>query len=172
MTQNDLKKISGSEKSFATAKDAIGEIKSAFETIQQLAESNLARNLAWDAENEMMSAEIHLLNAENIINGKEEEPTKLDMFLKAKEAVHDLWEFIADEYSSTDDVSMFSELGQAKTLISDAFDILERAELRAEGHLKDCKTARIVLDTMGEYFTVDPTSTELRFTEIPEEERK
>ena len=172
MTNNDLEMISGSEKSFAKAKDAIGEIKSAFETIHQLAESNLARNLAWDAENEMMSAEIHLLNAENIINGKEDEPTMLDMFLKAKEAVHDLENFISDEYASTEDVSMFAELEQAKNLISDADDILERAELRAEGHLKDCKTARIVLHTMGEYFTVDPTSTELRFTGIPKEYRK
>ena len=103
---------------------------------------------------------------------KEEEPTKLDMFLKAKEAVHDLWEFIADEYSSTDDVSMFSELEQAKNLISDADDILERAELRAEGRIKDQKTTRIVLKTMCEYFTVDPTTSELRYTEIPEGYRK
>lgn len=172
MTKNDLKMVSGTEKSFATVKDAISEIKSSFETIHQSAESNLARNLAWDAEKEMMSAEIHLLNAENIINGKEEEPTKLDMFLKAKEAVHDLWEFIADEYSSTDDVSMFSELAQAKDLISDADDILERAKLRAEGHFKDQKTTRIVLKTMCEYFTVDPSTSELRYTEIPEEYRK
>ena len=172
MTKNYLEMISGSEKSFVTAKDAINEIKSAFETINQLAESNFVRELAWDAEIEMMSAENHLLKAEKIINGKADEPTMLDMFLKAKESLHDLWEFVADEYSSTDDVSMFSELAQAKDLISDADDILERAKLRAEGHIKDQKTTRIVLKTMCEYFTVDPSTSELRYTEIPKEFRK
>lgn len=172
MTQNDLKMISGNEKSFATAKDAISEIKSALVTIYQSAESNDTRQLANDASIEMMSAENHLLNAERIINGKAEDPTMLDMFLAAKESMNDLWELIADEYSSIDDVSMFSELAQAKDLISDASEILERAELRAEGHIKDQKTTRIVLKTMCEYFTVDPSTSELRYTEIPEEYRK
>lgn len=172
MTQNDLNMVGGTEKSFAAAKEAMGVINSAFDTIQQLAESNGTRILAMDASNEMLLAEEHLLNAESIINGKAEDPTMLDMFLKAMEAVQDLWKFVGDEYASTDDESMFSELNQAKTLIGDASDILERAKLRAEGHLKDCKTVRVVLDTMGEYFTVDPTATELRYTEIPEEYRK
>ena len=172
MTQNDLKMVSGTEKSFATVMDAISEIKSAFETIHQSAESNCTRKLANEASIEMMSAEIHLLNAEKIIKGKADEPTMLDMFLKAKEALHDLNVFVADEYSITDDVSMLSELAQAKHLISDADDILERAKLRAEGQIKDQKTTRIVLKTMCEYFTVDPTTSELRYTEIPEGYRK
>lgn len=172
MTQNDLKMVSGTEKSFATVKDAIEEIKTAFGTMYQSAEGNNTRRLANEALNEVELAEIHLLNAKNIINGKIKEPDMLDIFLKAKESLHDLWEFVADKYFSTDDVSMFSELAQAKDLISDADDILERAKLRAEGHFKDQKTTRIVLKTMCEYFTVDPSTSELRYTEIPEEYRK
>lgn len=172
MEQNDFKMISGTEKSFATAKDAIGEIKSAFDAIYQLAESIGTRILAEDASSEILLAENHLLSAENIINGKAEEPTMTDKFLKVMEAINDLEVLVSDEYVSTEDASMLSELGQVKTLISDASDILERAQLRAEGHLKDRKTMRVVLDTMGEYFTVDPTTTELRYTEIPAEYRK
>jgi len=172
MTQNDLKMVSGTEKSFVTVMDAIEEIKTAFGTMYQSAEGNDTRSLAIEALHEAELAENHLLNAEKIIKGKADEPTMLDMFLKAKESMHDLWEFVADEYSSTDDVSMFSELEQAKNLISDADDILERAKLRAEGHIKDQKTTRIVLKTMCEYFTVDPSTSELRYTEIPKEFRK
>jgi hypothetical protein len=172
MTKNDLNLISGTKKSLSTANEAIEVIETELLTIYQTAEGNDTRVLALKASHEAESAKYHLLNVEKIINGKDEEPTMLDMFLAAKESMHDLWEFIADEYSSTDDVSMLLELEQAKNLISDADDILERAELRAEGHIKDSKISRIVLDTMGEYFTVDPTTTELRYTEIPEEYRK
>ena len=172
MTQNDLKMVSGTEKSFATVMDAIEEIKTAFGTMYQSAEGNDTRSLANEALNEAELAQIHLLNAQKIIGGKVEDPDMLYMFLKAKESLHDLWEFVSDEYASTDDVSMFSELAQAKDLISDASEILERAELRAEGHIKDQKTTRIVLKTMCEYFTVDPSTSELRYTEIPKEFRK
>ena len=172
MTQNDLNMIAGTEKSFSDAKKAIGVIQTAFLTIYKMAEGNDARSFANDALHEALLTEIHLFNAERIINGKAEDPDMLDMFLNAKETLHNLWQFVADEYSSTDDVSMLSELSQAKDLISDAENILERAKLRAEGHFKDQKTTRIVLETMGEYFTVDPTTPELRYTEIPEEYRK
>lgn len=172
MTQNDLKMVSGTEKSFATVMDAIEEIKTAFGTLYRSAEGNDTRRLANEALNEAELAEIHLLNAEEIINGKKEEPDMLDMFLKAMGSMHELWEFVSDEYASTDDVSMFSELAQAKDLISDASEILERAKFRAEGHYKEKKVKRIVLQTMCEYFTVDPTTPELRYTEIPEEYRK
>ena len=88
MTKNDLKMISGTEKSFATANEAIGVIETGFLAIYQTAEGNDTRRLADEALHEAELAKYHLLNAENIINGKAEEPTMLDLFLKAMEAMH------------------------------------------------------------------------------------
>lgn len=167
MTKNDLIMISGTEKSFATANEAIGVIQTAFLTIYKMAEGNDARSLANEALHEAQLAENHLLNAEKIINGKAEEPTMLELFLKAMEAMHDLEEYVSDEYSSTDDESMFEELDTARELISDASAILKRAKLRAEGLLKGKEVRRVVLQTIDEYFTVDNTTPEQRYTGIP-----
>lgn len=172
MTQNDLNMIGGTEKSFSTAKHAIGVIQTAFLTIYKMAECNETRGLANEALHEAELAESHLLNAEKIINGKEEEPTMLDLFLEAQEALHKLSVYVCDEYTSTDDESMFGELDTANHLINDAEEIINRAKFRAEGHLKGRKTARVILQTMGEYFTADHTTPELRYTGIPEEYRK
>lgn len=171
MTKNDLNMISGTEKSFSSAKEAIGVIQTAFLTIYKMAEGNDTRSLANEALHEAQLAENHLLNAEKIINGKAEEPTMLELFLKAMEAMHDLEEYVRDEYSSTEDESMIGELAIAKGLISDASAILERAKLRAEGLLKG-KTTRVLLQALGEYFTVDHTTPELRYSGIPEEYQK
>ena len=96
----------------------------------------------------------------------------LDMFMKAQETLHELSEYVGNEYASTDDESMFAELDTANHLINDAEEIINRAKFRAEGHLKDRKTARVILQTMGEYFTADHTTPELRYTGIPKEYRK
>ena len=167
MTKNDLNMISGTEKSFSSAKEAIGVIQTAFLTIYKMAEGNDTRRLADEALHEAELAENHLLNAEKIINGKAEGPTMLDLFLKAMEAMHDLEEYVSDEYSSTDDESMFEELDTARELISDASAILKRAKLRAEGLLKGKEVRRVVLQTIDEYFTVDDTTPEQRYTGIP-----
>lgn len=173
MTQNDLNMVSGTEKSFATAKKAISVILTALPTIYRVAEGKDTQNLATEAMDEVVLAEEHLLKAEKIINGQTpDEPTMMDMFMKANEVLCELWEFVKNEYASTEDETMFAELDTANHLIYDAIEILSRAKLRAEGHFKGCKTTRVILQTIGEYFTADHTTPELRFTGIPEEYRK
>ena len=109
----------------------------------------------------------------NMINGQTaDEPTMLDLFMKVQEALHELSVYVGNEYAGTGDESMFSELDTASHLINDAVEIINRAKFRAEGHLRDRKTARVILQTMGEYFTADHTTPELRYTGIPEEYRK
>lgn len=173
MTQKDLNMIKGTEEEFKAARNAIGVILKALPTISGMAEGKDVQSLAMEAMDQVIMAETHLLKAEEILNGQTtDEPTMLDMFMRAQETLHDLGEYVANEYASTDDEGMFAELDTANHLISDAVEIINRAKFRAEGHLKDRKTARVILQTMGEYFTADHTTPELRFTGIPEEYRK
>ena len=173
MTQKDLNMIKGTEEEFATARKVIGVILKALPTICGMAEGKDVQNLAMESMDQVIMAEAHLLKAEEILNGQTtDEPTMLDMFMKAQETLHELSEYVGNEYASTDDESMFAELDTANHLINDATEIINRAKFRAEGHLKDRKTARVILQTMGEYFTADHTTTELRYTGIPEEYRK
>ena len=95
-----------------------------------------------------------------------------DVFYKTNETLQELTEYVSDEYSSTDDTQMMVELDDANNLIADATEILQRARLKAEGQLKGSKTSRVVLKAMGEYFTIDPTTPELRYTGIPEDYRR
>lgn len=173
MTEKDLNMIKGTEKEFEAARNAIGVILKALPTICGMAESKDVQNLAMEAMDQVIMSEAHLLKAEEILNGTTaDEPTMLDMFMKAQETLHELSKYVANEYASTDDESMFPELDTANHLINDAVEIINRAKFRAEGHLKDRKTARVILQTMGEYFTVDHTTPQLRYTDIPEEYRK
>lgn len=173
MTQKDLNMIKGTEKEFQAARDAIGIILKALPTICGMAEGKDTQNLAMEAMDQVIVSEAHLLKAEEILNGQTaDEPTMMDMFMRTQESLHELGEYVGNEYASTDDESMFPELDTAIHLIADAVEIINRAKFRAEGHLKDRKTARVILQTMGEYFTVDHTAPELRYCGIPEGYRK
>lgn len=97
--------------------------------------------------------------------------TITEVFMKANEALHDLKDYIADEYAATNDTEILPELDASNWLIGDAIEIVERAKMRAEGTLKGKQTARVFLTTMGEYFTFDPTTPKLRYTGIPKEYR-
>lgn len=154
---------------FEAAAKEIGVIITGLQSIQLMEENDVAH----EALVEALLSELHLTQAQHILNGEvRDEPTMLDMFMKAQETLHDLGEYVGNEYASTEDKIMLAELDTANHLINDAVEIINRAKFRAEGHLRDRKTARVILQTMGEFFTVDHTTHELRFTGIPEEYRK
>ena len=173
MTEKDLSLIKGTEEEFATASNAIGVILKALPAIYGMAEGKDVQDNAMQAMDQVIIAEAHLLKAEEILNGTTtDEPSMMDIFMRTQESLHELSEYVGNEYANTDDESMFPELDTAIHLISDAVEIINRAKFRAEGHLKDHKTARVILQTMGEYFTVDHTAPELRYCGIPEGYRK
>lgn len=161
--------VDGVKESFANAKNEIGIITSGLMAIYNLTDEFLTQDLAEQSLKEAKQAETHLKKAEEIINGKISiKPTKQDLFAKIQESLRTVQELIMDEVSEEDSTKS-SDLDQANHLIQDAIDILERAELRAEGHFKGCKTTRVILQTMGEYFTADHTTPQLRFTGIPDD---
>lgn len=128
------------------------------------------QNNAIDALDELMIAENHLNNVIGIINGNGmEEPTISDRYYIACSYLHEFLEIVSDELSltlDTDDTEALSHLDAAQKMIRDAEAILERAYLYADGKQRgDC--IRVVLNTFGEYFLPDWTSTERRVTGMP-----
>ena len=100
------------------------------------------------------------------------EETMLDKFEQAQKVLIELEVFVADEITCTEDVQLMPDLESARTMIADCAEIIKRARQKTEGTLKGHMTARVVLSAMGEYFTVDPTAPQLRYTGVPEEHRR
>ena len=145
----------------------MAQLRSILSDNQQNAKKIVDRNIAGDAIDELMIAENHLNNVINIINGESmKEPTISDRYTLACSYIHEFWEVVSDEYSATDDAEALSYLAAAQNMIRDAEAILERAYLYADGKQRG-NCIRVVLNTFGEYFLPDWTSTERRVTGLP-----
>lgn len=158
---------------FESVKESVEALISEIRVINENAESVAIQINTEDAIKKLECVSTDVQDAFNIlISRQKDEPSMSDVFYKTNETLQELTEYLSDEYSSTDDTQMMVELDEVKDLIADATVILQRARLKAEGQLKGSKTSRVVLKAMGEYFTIDPTTPELRYTGIPEDYRK
>lgn len=157
---------------FESVKESVETLASEIRVINENAESVAIQISTEDAIKKLECVSTDVQDAFNILVGSKDEPSMSDVFYKTNETLQELTEYVSDEYSCTDDTRMMVELDDAKNLIADATEILQRARLKAEGQLKGSKTSRVVLQAMGEYFTIDPTTPELRYTGIPEDYRK
>ena len=172
MTENDKNMIAGLP--FQAAAKEIGAVITGLEVIQSMAESNAARNLANEALDEAIIAERQLSRAKSIITDGEEptEPSLTHLFMKLREDLYEVQQRIADEYSCGEDADKQADLAQAKSLLSDCAEIIERAEARATYLYKGTLQPRIFIGTWAEYFTFDPTTSKVHYCHIPEEYRK
>jgi len=100
------------------------------------------------------------------------EPSVRDLFLRLRSALHDVQEYVADEYCSEEDTAKLADLAQAKSLLSDMEEIAERAEGRATNLYAGKLQPRIFLGTWSEFFTFDPSVTTARYCCIPDEFKK
>lgn len=146
---------------------SIGQLRRMLNDEQKRAKTIADKNIVDDAIDELMIAQNHFDNVLKIIKGDGmEEPTISDKYTLACSYIHEFWEVVSDEYSATDDAEALSFLAAAQKMISDAEAILERAYLYADGKQRG-KCIRVVLNTFGEYFLPDWTSTERRVTGLP-----
>jgi len=158
---------------FESVKESVEALTSEIRVFNENAESVAIQINTEDAIKKLECVSTDVQDAFNIlISRQKDEPSMSDVFYKTNETLQELTEYVSDEYSSTDDTQMMVELDEVKDLIADATEILQRARLKAEGQLKGSKTSRVVLKAMGEYFTIDPTTPELRYTGIPEDYRR
>lgn len=158
---------------FESAKESVEALTSEIRVINENAESVAVQISIEDAIKKLECVSTDIQDAFNILIGRQkDEPSMSDIFLKVDQSLQELTEYVLNEYSDIDDARMVVELDDAKNLIADATEILQRARLKAEGQLKGSKTSRVVLKAMGEYFTIDPTTPELRYTGIPEDYRR
>ena len=158
---------------FESVKESVEALTSEIRVFNENAESVAIQINTEDAIKKLECVSTDVQDAFNIlISRQKDEPSMSDVFYKTNETLQELTEYVSDEYSSTDDTQMMVELDEVKDLITDATEILQRARLKAEGQLKGSKTSRVVLKAMGEYFTIDPTTPELRYTGIPEDYRR
>ena len=164
--------IADMQSKFESVKESIESLYSEIQVINESADSLPMRINAEDSMRKLECVISDFNDAFNILVGSKDEPSMSDVFYKTNETLQELTEYVSDEYSSTDDTQMMVELDDAQNLIADATEILQRARLKAEGKLKGSKTSRVVLKAMGEYFTIDPTTPELRYTGIPEDYRR
>lgn len=157
---------------FEIVKESIESLYSKIQVINEKSDSASIRINTEDAMRKLTRVITDVKDAFNILVGSKDEPSMSDIFLKVDQSLQELTEYVLNEYSDIDDARMVVELDDAKNLIADATEILQRARLKAEGQLKGSKTSRVVLKAMGEYFTIDPTTPELRYTGIPEDYRR
>lgn len=170
--EEEKQMIAELQSKFESVKESVESLYSEIQVINESADSLPIRINAEDSMRELERVITDVNDAFNILVGSKDEPSMSDIFLKVDQSLQELTEYVSDEYSSTDDTRMMVELDDAKNLITDATEILSRARMKAEGQLKGCKTSRVILKAMGEYFTIDPTTPELRYTGIPEGYRK
>ena len=159
MTQEMIKAVP-----FQEAENAIGVIISGLQSVQAMADSNAARQRADEALDEAYLAEEHLKKAKNIMSGNPADEPSIDLlFLKVQEQLHEVREYVANDYSSEEESEKLSDLARAKSLLADAVEIIERADVLAQHRLKGSPQPRIILSTLGEYFTFDDASTTRRY---------
>lgn len=165
--------IADMQSKFRSVKESVEALKSEIQVINESAESVATQISTEDAIKKLECVSTDVQDAFNILIGRQKDELSMsDVFLKVDQSLQELTEYVLNEYSDIDDARMVVELDDAKNLIADATEILQRARLKAEGQLKGSKTSRIVLKAMGEYFTIDPTTPELRYTGIPEDYRR
>ena len=157
---------------FESVKESVEALTSEIRVVNEKSDSASIRINTEDAMRKLTRVITDVKDAFNILVGSKDEPSMSDIFLKVDQSLQELTEYVLNEYSDIDDARMVVELDDAKNLIADATEILQRARLKAEGQLKGSKTSRVVLKAMGEYFTIDPTTPELRYTGIPEDYRR
>ncbi len=163
---------------FENIKKNVSTLKNEIETIEEAMKATNGANgskslLFEDIELELELAVASLRHATEIAKGNiPDEPTLDEKFQKCKYAIFELKESMSDEYSDSDDPQRLGDVGEAITLLSDASAIIERADLKNSGCLRGRTSLRVILQAVGEYFTIDHTTPELRYTGIPEEHRK
>lgn len=171
--EKEKQMIAKLQSKFESAKESVEALISEIRVINENAESVAIQISTEDAIKKLECVSTDVQDAFNILIGRQKDELSMsDVFYKTNETLQELTEYVSDEYSSTDDTQMMVELDKVKDLIADATVILQRARLKAEGQLKGSKTSRVVLQAMGEYFTIDPTTPELRYTGIPEDYRR
>lgn len=171
--EKEKQMIAKLQSKFESVQESVEALTSEIRVINENAESVAIQINTEDAIKKLECVSTDVQDAFNIlISRQKDEPSMSDVFYKTNETLQELTEYVSDEYSCTDDTQMMVELDDAQNLIADAAEILRRAKLKAEGQLKGIKTSRVVLKAMGEYFSIDPTTPELRYTGIPEDYRK
>ncbi len=170
---NKEEMIAKFQSKFESVKESVEALTSEIRVINEKSDSASIRINTEDAIKKLECVSTDVQDAFNIlISRQKDEPSMSDIFLKVDQSLQKLTEYVFNEYSDIDDARIVVELDDAKNLIADAAEILRRAKLKAEGQLKGIKTSRVVLQAMGEYFTIDPTTPELRYTGIPEDYRR
>lgn len=165
MTEKDQNKISVLPFEGATKK--IETLVKGLQFINETADSNAARNIADEALEEVYEAVERLRNAKNIMCGNPADEPNLDLlFLKVQESLHAVQENVANDYASEEDSEKLSDLARAKSLLADAVEIIERADVLAQHRLKGSPQPRIIMSTLGEYFTFDDATPRKRYCGI------
>jgi len=164
MTEKDQNKISMLP--FEGAIKKIETLVKGLQFVNETADSNEARNLADEALEEVYESGQHLKAAKAIINNNRPDEPRLDyLFLQVHAAMQLVQERIANEQANTEDTGKLADLAQAKALLNDATEIIERADHRAQ-YFKGSLQPRIVLKAMAEYFTIDDTTATQRYCRL------
>lgn len=165
MTKKDLNKISMLP--FEATSKRIEAVINGLQFINETADGNEARNLADEALEEVFECEQHLKAAKAIItNNRPDEPSLDLLFLKVQESLHAVQENIANNFATEEDSQKLSDLARAKILLADAVEIIERADVLAQHRMKGTKQPRVILVSLGEYFSFDDASTTKRYCGI------
>ena len=121
-----------------------------------MADANAVRQMADEALDKVFEATDHLKKAEDILSGNPADEPNIDLlFLRVQESLHEVQVNIANSYANEEDSQKLSDLARAKSLLTDAVEIIERADILAQHRLKGSPQPRIILSSLGEYFTFD-----------------
>ena len=162
MTEKDKNKISVLPFEGATKK--IETLVKGLKFINETADGNEARQLADEALDEVYEAEEHLKKAKNVMSGNPADEPSIDLlFLKVQESLHEVQVNIANNFATEEDSQKLSDLARAKILLADAVEIIERADVLAQHRMKGTKQPRVILVSLGEYFSFDDASTTKRY---------
>lgn len=165
MTEKDKNKVSMLP--FEGAIKKIETLGKGLQFINETADSNAARDLADEALDEVYECDQRLKVAKAIMSGNRPDEPSLDyLFLKVHAAMLEVQERIANEQANTEDTGKLADLAQAKALLNDATEIIERADHRAQYFFKGTLQPRIVLKAMAEYFTIDDTTATQRYCRL------
>ena len=162
MTKKDLNKISMLP--FEATSKKIEAVINGLQFINETADSNAARDLADEALEEVCECDQRLKVAKAIMSGNRPDEPNIDLlFLRVQESLHEVQVNIANNYASEEDSQKLSDLTRAKSLLTDAVEIIERADLLAQHRFNGSPQPRVILSTLGEYFTFDDASTTCRY---------
>ena len=165
MTEKDQNKISVLP--FDATSKKIEALIKGLQFVNETADSNAARDIADEALEEVYEAVERLRNAKNIMSGNPADEPSLDLlFMKVQESLHAVQENVANDYASEEDSEKLSDLARAKLLLADAVEIIERADILAQHRMKGTKQPRVILVSLGEYFSFDDASTTKRYCGI------